>query len=76
MPESKQELLRGSLYPALHGVEDQGWLPSEWKESETGRQSKFYSLAKKRRRHRNAEGLPWQSLADALGFRFGAGESW
>jgi PadR family transcriptional regulator PadR len=35
---------QGSLYPALHRLEDRGWLQAEWKESETGREAKFYSL--------------------------------
>jgi DNA-binding PadR family transcriptional regulator len=35
---------QGSLYPALHRLEDRGWLQAEWKESETGREAKFYSV--------------------------------
>jgi PadR family transcriptional regulator len=58
---------QGSLYPALHRVEDKGWLQAEWKESETGRQAKFYSLTKKGRRHMDAEVINWQRLCDAVG---------
>jgi PadR family transcriptional regulator PadR len=39
---------QGSLYPALHRLEDYGWLQSEWQESDTGREVKFYALTKKR----------------------------
>jgi PadR family transcriptional regulator PadR len=65
---------QGSLYPALHRVEDKGWLQAEWKESETGRQAKFYSLTKKGRRHMNAEVIHWQRLSDAVGLILCAGE--
>jgi PadR family transcriptional regulator PadR len=58
---------QGSLYPALHRVEDKGWLQAEWKESETGRQAKFYSLTKKGRRRMNAEVVNWHHLCDAVG---------
>jgi PadR family transcriptional regulator PadR len=61
------EVHQGSLYPALHRVEDKGWLQAEWKESETGRQAKFYSLTKKGRRHMNAEVIHWERLCDAVG---------
>jgi PadR family transcriptional regulator PadR len=58
---------QGSLYPALHRLEDKGWLQAEWKESDTGRQAKFYSLTKKDHRHMNAEVINWQRLCDAVG---------
>jgi len=58
---------QSSLYPALHRLEDKGWLQAEWKESETGRQAKFYSLTKKGRRHMNAEVVNWERLCDAVG---------
>jgi PadR family transcriptional regulator, regulatory protein PadR len=38
---------QGSLYPALHRLEDRAWLQAEWRESETGREAKFYSLTKR-----------------------------
>jgi PadR family transcriptional regulator PadR len=65
---------QGSLSPALHRVEDKRWLQAEWKESETGRQAKFYSLSKKGRRHMNAEVIHWQCLSDAVGLILRAGE--
>ena len=58
---------QGSLYPALHRLEDRGWLQAEWKESETGREAKFYSLTKKGRRQMDAEILNWEHLCNAVG---------
>jgi transcriptional regulator len=58
---------QGSLYPALHRLEDRGWLQAEWKESETGREAKFYSLTKKGRRQMDAEVVNWERLCDAVG---------
>jgi PadR family transcriptional regulator PadR len=65
---------QGSLYPALHRVEDKGWLQAEWKESETGRQAKFYSLTRKGRKHMESEVVNWQRLCDAVGLVLGAEE--
>ena len=47
---------QGSLYPALHRLEDRGWLQAEWRESETGREAKFYSLTKKGQRQNGGGG--------------------
>jgi transcriptional regulator len=58
---------QGSLYPALHRLEDRGWLQAEWKESETGREAKFYSLTKKGWRQMDAEVLNWERLCNAVG---------
>jgi PadR family transcriptional regulator, regulatory protein PadR len=58
---------QGSLYPALHRLEDRGWLQAEWKESETGREAKFYSLTRKGRRQMDAEVLNWERLCNAVG---------
>ena len=58
---------QGSLYPALHRLEDRGWLQAEWKESESGREAKFYSLTKKGRRQMDAEVLNWERLCNAIG---------
>jgi PadR family transcriptional regulator PadR len=57
---------QGSLYPALHRLEDKGWLQAEWKESETGRQAKFYSLTRKGRKHLDAEVVNWERLCGAV----------
>jgi transcriptional regulator len=58
---------QGSLYPALHRLEGRGWLQAEWKESETGREAKFYSLTKKGWRQMDAEVLNWERLCNAVG---------
>jgi transcriptional regulator len=58
---------QGSLYPALHRLEDRGWLQAEWKESETGREAKFYSLTRKGRKQMEAEVHNWERLCDAVG---------
>jgi PadR family transcriptional regulator PadR len=65
---------QGSLYPALHRLEDRGWLKAEWKESETGREAKFYSLTKKGRRQMHAETVNWERLCDAVGLVLRAAE--
>jgi PadR family transcriptional regulator, regulatory protein PadR len=57
---------QGSLYPALHRLEDRGWLNAEWKESETGREAKFYSLTKKGQRQLEQEARDWECLCDAV----------
>jgi PadR family transcriptional regulator, regulatory protein PadR len=58
---------QGSLYPALHRLEDQGWLQAKWKESETGRQAKFYELTRKGRKKMQSEVVNWERLCDAVG---------
>ena len=57
---------QGSLYPALHRLEDRGWVQSKWKDSETGREAKFYSLTQKGRKHFEAEVLNWEKMSDAV----------
>lgn len=58
---------QGSLYPALHRLEDKGWLQAKWKESETGRQAKFYELTRKGRKKMESEVVNWERLCDAVG---------
>ena len=58
---------QGSLYPALHRLENKGFLAAEWKESETGREAKFYRLTAKGRRQLQAEAENWQRLSEAVG---------
>src|ERR1700724_4166032 len=53
---------QGSLYPALHRLEDRGWLQAEWKESETRREAKLYSLTKTGRRQMEATGRNWERV--------------
>jgi transcriptional regulator len=57
---------QGSLYPALHRLEQKGWLRAEWKQSETGREAKFYSLTASGRKQLAVERDSWARLAGAV----------
>ena len=61
----------GSLYPALHRLENRGLIRSDWKETETGREGKFYRLTAKGRVHLNAQSANWRRLAEAIGLILG-----
>jgi transcriptional regulator len=65
---------QGSLYPALHRLEQKGWVEAEWKQSETGREAKFYSLTRSGRKQLAAEKESWQRLAGAVQLVFDEGE--
>lgn len=56
----------GSLYPALHKLEQEGWITAEWKTSELGRRAKFYSLTRLGRRHLQREAAQWERLSSAI----------
>ena len=56
----------GSLYPALHRLEDRGWLQAKWQESETGREAKFYTLTRAGRKRLSAEMVTWERLSEAV----------
>ena len=56
----------GSLYPALHKLEQEGWIKAEWKVTENGRRAKFYSLTRPGRRALNREAANWERLAGAI----------
>ena len=58
---------QGSLYPALHRLESRGLLAADWKETETGREAKFYRLTRKGRAQLESETASWQRLASAVG---------
>ncbi len=60
------QVQQGSLYPALHRLEDRGWLQAEWKATETGREAKFYTLTRKGRRQLEAEVRNWEQISDAV----------
>ena len=60
------QIRQGSLYPALYRLENRGWLKSEWKTSEGGRDAKYYSLTKAGRQQLNAETAGWKRLCDAI----------
>jgi transcriptional regulator len=57
----------GSLFPALHRMEEAGWLESYWGESENNRRAKYYSLTKAGRRQLEAETETWQRISVAIG---------
>jgi PadR family transcriptional regulator, regulatory protein PadR len=61
----------GSLYPALHRLENRGLLAADWKATETGREAKFYKLTRKGRKQLEAEAASWQRLIDAIGLILG-----
>ncbi len=56
----------GSLYPALHKLEQEGWITAEWKPSENNRRAKFYSLTKPGRKHLEKEAANWSRLSNAI----------
>jgi PadR family transcriptional regulator len=64
---------QGSLYPALHRLEQKGWLRAEWRESETGREAKFYALTRSGRKQLAAEKESWARLSGAVRLVFGEG---
>jgi len=56
----------GSLYPALHKLEQEGWITAKWKPSENNRRAKFYSLTRLGRRHLEKETASWGRLSSAI----------
>ena len=64
---------QGSLYPALHRLEQKGWLRAEWRESETGREAKFYSLTRSGRKQLAVEKESWERLSGAVRLVFDEG---
>jgi transcriptional regulator len=56
----------GSLYPALHKLEQEGWIEAEWKPTENNRRAKFYSLTRPGRRHLEREAAQWDRLSGAI----------
>ena len=64
---------QGSLYPALHRLEQRGWLKAAWRQSETGRDAKFYSLTRAGQKQLAAEKETWDRLAAAVQLIFDEG---
>jgi transcriptional regulator len=60
------EVKAGSLFPALHRMEEAGWLTSSWGESETNRRAKFYWLTKTGRQQLHAESERWERISVAM----------
>lgn len=61
------QVKQGALYPALHRLEQQGWIKSEWGESENNRRAKYYSLTRAGRQYLGREHANWERLSDAIG---------
>jgi PadR family transcriptional regulator, regulatory protein PadR len=61
------QVQQGSLYPALHRLESQSWIKAEWRDSESNRRAKFYSLTASGRKQLKSELENWQRLANAIG---------
>jgi PadR family transcriptional regulator, regulatory protein PadR len=60
------QVQQGSLYPALHRLEQQGWIKAEWRTTETGRMAKFYSLTRAGRKRLEKELENWTRLSSAI----------
>ena len=69
--ENALEVEQGSLYPALHRLEDRGWLASEWGVSENNRRAKFYRLTAKGRKELNEATGRWRRMTRAIGLILG-----
>lgn len=65
----------GSLYPALHKLEQHGWIKSEWKTTENNRRAKFYSLTRPGRKQLEAESANWRRLSGAISHVVGLEEA-
>jgi len=61
------QVTQGALYPALHRLEQQGWVRAEWRTTETGREAKFYALTKAGRAQLEKELAQWERLSHAVG---------
>ncbi len=72
--QSVVQVNQGSLYPALHRLEQKKWLRAEWRESETGREAKFYSLTAAGRKQLAAEKDGWARLSGAVQLIFDEGQ--
>ncbi|HEV7668940.1 MAG TPA: PadR family transcriptional regulator [Thermoanaerobaculia bacterium] len=60
------QVSEGSLYPALHKLEQEGWITAEWKQTENNRRAKFYSLTRLGRKQLESETANWQRLSSAI----------
>jgi PadR family transcriptional regulator PadR len=58
---------QGTLYPALHRLEERGWLKAEWRNTDTGREAKFYGLTKAGKARLEHERSEWERMARAIG---------
>jgi PadR family transcriptional regulator, regulatory protein PadR len=60
------QVQQGSLYPALHRLEQQAWIQAEWGESENNRRAKYYALTQAGRRQLEREAISWERLSTAI----------
>lgn len=67
LSEDVLQINQGSLYPALHRLEHQGWIEAEWAVSELGRRAKYYRLTAEGRKQLAAETREWERMATAIG---------
>jgi transcriptional regulator len=65
--EDVLQVTQGALYPALHRLEQQGWISSKWMKTETGREAKFYQLTRAGKAQLEKELADWQRLSHAVG---------
>ena len=61
------QVQQGTLYPALHRLEERGWLKAEWRTTDTGRDAKFYGLTKVGKARLEQERSEWERMAHAIG---------
>jgi transcriptional regulator len=65
--EDVLQVSQGALYPALHRLEQQGWVRAAWRKTETGREAKFYGLTRAGRAQLDKELAQWERLSNAVG---------
>jgi|SRR6185312_280519 len=65
--EEVLQVTQGALYPALHRLEQQGWVSSKWMKTETGREARFYQLTRAGKHQLEKELADWQRLSHAIG---------
>ncbi len=61
------QVTQGALYPALHRLEQQGWISAEWRKTESGREAKFYQLTEAGAMQLQKELAQWERLSNAVG---------
>ena len=69
------QVSEGSLYPALHKLEQEGWITAEWKQTENNRRAKFHSLTRLGRRRLTSEAANWNRLSSAISVVVTLGEA-
>lgn len=66
MSKDSLQVRQGSLYPALHRLENRGWLKADWRSTDNGREAKFYTLTKAGRKQLDLERTSWDRLSEAI----------